>query len=212
MLLRRSLLDHAQLASLGDASSEPYSFDVVIIDEASQSDIRELPVVLRGRKILVVGDDKQVSPAAIGIPINKIELLSTRFLSNQPFGPLVRPGFSLHDLFLAVFANQKTMLREHFRCVEPIIRFSFQFYEQTIQPLRIPHASERLDPPLVDVRLTYGHKERNRTNPADANYIVNEIAGLLKYQAIGDRTIGIVSLLGFHQAALIEKTTAKKGR
>ena len=30
--------------------SEPYSFDLVIIDEASQSDIRELPVVLRGKK------------------------------------------------------------------------------------------------------------------------------------------------------------------
>jgi superfamily I DNA and/or RNA helicase len=172
--------------------SEPCSFDLVIIDEASQSDIRELPVVLRGRKILVVGDDKQVSPSAIGIPINKIELLSNRFLSNQHFGPLMRPGFSLYNLFLAVFASQKIMLREHFRCVEPIIRFSFQFYEQKIQPLRIPRSSERLDPPLIDVYLKYGHKERNRTNPTEANYIVNEIAQLIDKAEISERTIGII--------------------
>ncbi len=190
--------------------SEPYSFDLVIIDEASQSDIRELPVVLRGAKILIVGDDKQVSPSAVGIPINKIELLSHRFLKDQPFGPLMRPGFSLYDLFLAVFAGQKTMLREHFRFVEPIIRFSFQFYEQKIEPLRIPQASERLDPPLIDVYLQYGHKERNKTNPAEAEYIVEEISKLMKAQQLGSRSIGIVSLLGSHQAALINKLLLKR--
>ena len=35
--------------------------DLVILDEASQSDISELPALLRGKKILVVGDDRQVS-------------------------------------------------------------------------------------------------------------------------------------------------------
>jgi superfamily I DNA and/or RNA helicase len=37
-------------------------FDLVVVDEASQSDLWALPAVLRGKKILVVGDDKQVSP------------------------------------------------------------------------------------------------------------------------------------------------------
>lgn len=36
--------------------------DLVIIDGASQSDVTELPVLLRGKKVLVVGDDRQVSP------------------------------------------------------------------------------------------------------------------------------------------------------
>ena len=190
--------------------SEPGSFDLVVIDEASQSDIRELPVVLRGQKILVVGDDKQVSPSPVGIPVNKIELLSSRYLANQPFGPLMRPGFSLYDLFLAVFGGQKTILREHFRCVEPIIRFSLQFYTEKIEPLRIPRASERLDPPLIDVHLTYGHKERNKTNPAEANYIVDEIEKITKDGSAENKTIGVVSLLGFHQAALIEKLLLKR--
>jgi hypothetical protein len=38
------------------------AIDLVIIDEASQSDVTELPALLRGRRILVVGDDRQVSP------------------------------------------------------------------------------------------------------------------------------------------------------
>ncbi len=157
-----------------------------------------------------MGDDKQVSPTLIGIPINKIELLNSKHLSGQPYGPLMRPGFSLYDLALAAFAGQKIMLREHFRCVEPIIRFSFQFYDEEIIPLRVAKRSERLDPPLIDVHLKYGHKERNKTNPAEANYIVTEIASLVRDPAYEFRSIGVVSLLGQHQAALINKKLLKE--
>ena len=38
------------------------ALELVIIDEASQSDVTELPALLRGKKIIVVGDDRQVSP------------------------------------------------------------------------------------------------------------------------------------------------------
>lgn len=41
-------------------------FDLVVVDEASQSDIWALPALLRGKKLLVVGDHKQVSPSAVG--------------------------------------------------------------------------------------------------------------------------------------------------
>ncbi len=35
-------------------------FDLVIVDEASQSSIDVLPVLMRAKKLLVVGDNKQV--------------------------------------------------------------------------------------------------------------------------------------------------------
>ena len=41
-------------------------FDLVIVDEASQSDLTALPALLRAKKVLIVGDDKQVSPARWG--------------------------------------------------------------------------------------------------------------------------------------------------
>ena len=46
--------------------------EIVIIDEASQSDVTELPALLRGKKILVVGDDRQVSPTAPFVTQEKI--------------------------------------------------------------------------------------------------------------------------------------------
>src|SRR5207245_1280222 len=58
-------------------------FDLVVIDEASQSGIWALPALLRGQKILVVGDHKQVSPSAVGMAEEKIKELVNRFLTNQ---------------------------------------------------------------------------------------------------------------------------------
>ena len=49
------------------------AIDLVIIDEASQSDVTELPALLRGKKIIVVGDDRQVSPTAPFVTQEKIK-------------------------------------------------------------------------------------------------------------------------------------------
>ena len=112
--------------------------DLVIIDEASQSDVTELPALLRGKKILVVGDDRQVSPTAPFVTQEKIGQLRHHYLGNMPFKSLLEPGESIYDLMRAVFPNERLMLKEHFRCVEPIIRFSMQFYPEKMLPLRIP--------------------------------------------------------------------------
>jgi hypothetical protein len=59
--------------------------DLVIIDEASQSDVTELPALLRGKKILVVGDDRQVSPTAPFVTQEKIAQLRHHYLGDMPF-------------------------------------------------------------------------------------------------------------------------------
>jgi hypothetical protein len=125
--------------------------DLVIIDEASQSDVTELPALLRGKKVLVVGDDRQVSPTAPFVTQDKIEQLRHHYLSHMPFKTLLEPGESIYNLMRAVFPSDRLMLKEHFRCVEPIIRFSMQFYPEKMLPLRVPNAQERLDPPLIDI-------------------------------------------------------------
>ena len=65
--------------------AELAAFDLVIIDEASQSDITALPAIMRGKKALIVGDDKQVSPTPVGIEDRKIIQLRTTFLTDLPF-------------------------------------------------------------------------------------------------------------------------------
>ncbi|QPK62543.1 AAA family ATPase [Methylomonas sp. LL1] len=175
-------------------------FDLVVIDEASQSDIWALPALLRGKKLLVVGDHKQVSPSTVGTKEVKIQELRDRFLRDQPHGSEMTPGKSIYDLARVVFAGNSVMLKEHFRCVHAIIEFSNrEFYDGQIKPLRVPKSSERLDPPLIDVMVIGGYRKGDN-NPPEARAIVNEIKEIIADPEMAGRTIGVVTLLGNEQA------------
>ncbi|MCP4406943.1 MAG: DUF559 domain-containing protein [Gammaproteobacteria bacterium] len=182
-------------------------FDLLIIDEASQSDVWALPAIARAKKILVVGDDKQVSPSDIGLKEADIRALKARFLSKLPYGEHLLPGGSIYDLGSTMFASDIIRLREHFRCVEPIIAFSNrQFYDGEIKPLRVPKPSERLDPPLIDVYVKGGYRlARRKINKPEANAIVEEIKKISDNPDMARRTIGVVSLLGADQAKYIQE-------
>lgn len=180
-------------------------FDLVVIDEASQSDIWALPALLRGKKLLIVGDHKQVSPSAVGMKEVKILELVDRFLKDQPHGSEMTPDKSIYDLARVVFAGNSVMLKEHFRCVPAIIEFSNrEFYKGDIKPLRIPKASERLDPPLIDVFVKGGYRSGD-VNLPEAKAIVDEIKSILATSEMNGRTIGVVTLMGMEQAAHITK-------
>ncbi len=181
-------------------------FDSVIVDEASQSDLWSLPAVLRGKKILVVGDDKQVSPDGAFIASSGIQNLIHRFLDGQFYKAAMTPEMSLYDLAARVFAADQVMLREHFRCVSPIITYSNQtFYGGQISPLRIAKASERIDPPLVDLFVEGGRRDHRDRNDCEANAIADEIESILSNPSYANRTIGVVTLLGSEQAKLIDE-------
>ena len=180
------------------------SFDLVVVDEASQSDLWALPAVLRGKKILVVGDDKQVSPDGSFIAATHIQSLRDRFLADQPYSAVLTPEMSLYDIASTVFAAQKVMLREHFRCVPAIIAYSNQFYDGFMQPLRIPKESERIDPPLVDIYVPSGYRDKKDINRPEAEAIADEINTILQNKQFANRTIGVVSLLGPDQAKYID--------
>lgn len=185
-------------------------FDLVVIDEASQSDIWALPALLRGQKVLVVGDHKQVSPSAVGTAEEKIRELISRFLTSQPHGSEMTPDKSIYDLARVVFAGNSVMLKEHFRCVPAIIEFSNrEFYQGDIRPLRVPKANERLDPPLVDVFVKGGFRKGDVNDP-EAKAIVDEIEAILKDPQFDGRSIGVVTLHGTAQAALIHNMVSAR--
>ncbi|MBI3620993.1 MAG: AAA family ATPase [Nitrospirae bacterium] len=180
-------------------------FDLVVIDEASQSDLTALPSLLRAQKVLIVGDDKQVSPEGVGLEEEKIRSLMNRFLGSQveTYRPQMSPDRSIYDLFKVVFAKSAVMLKEHFRCVAPIIEYSKrEFYNHELRPLRIPKASERLDPPLIDVVVEDGYRKGD-VNLPEARFIVDEIKAIVEDPAMAGRSIGVVSLLADKQALLI---------
>ena len=187
-------------------------FDLVIVDEASQSDLTALPALLRAKKVLIVGDDKQVSPEGVGMLEERIKKLMNQFLTNQveTFRSQMTPERSIYDLFKVVFAKDGVTLKEHFRCAAPIIEYSKrEFYFHELVPLRLPKASERLDPPLIDVFVEDGVKLKDINKP-EAEFIVEEIKKIISDPKMFGRTIGVVSLLGAVQTKYIYERIEQK--
>lgn len=177
-------------------------FDLVILDEASQSDVTALAALARGKKILVVGDEEQVSPSVVGVADQKINALRAEFLDGLPNSSLIDQNTSIFELTKRMHPDSHVMLREHFRCVAPIIQFSTRFYNNALVPLRVPKASERFDPPLADVYIP-GATRQGKTNAFEARWIVDEIARLIADPTHTGRDIGVISLIGAEQAEKI---------
>ncbi len=185
-------------------------FDLVVVDEASQSDISSLPAILRGKKLLVVGDHKQVSPSAVGVSETKILSAYDRLLQGQPHGAHMTADKSLYDLARVVFAGHSVMLKEHFRCVPAIIEYSNrEFYNGEIRALRVPREHERLDPPLVDVYVRGGNRQGDKNLP-EAEAILAEIQAILADPQLAEKTIGVVTLVGHEQAKLVHDLVASR--
>ena len=111
-------------------------FDVVIIDEASQSDVMALLALYLGRQVVIVGDDEQVSPEAVGQNLAEVQHLIDEHLNGIRNGHLYDGQFSIYDLAMTCFGGN-ICLREHFRCVPEIIQFSNGLsYGGDIKPLR----------------------------------------------------------------------------
>ena len=99
-------------------------FDIIIIDEASQADMTALPILYMGKKVIVVGDDKQVTPLAIGTNDAAVDSLARQYLEGRVKEP------KLYDSRLSIYGIVQSMafpahmLVEHFRCVPEIIGYS----------------------------------------------------------------------------------------
>jgi len=194
--------------------SEPKSgmFDVVIFDEASQCDIRGITIGYLGKKLLVVGDPEQISPAGIFQDQEKIFELISRFLSDIPFKESFSITSSLFDLAKIRLANM-IQLNEHFRCVPEVISFSnYHVYEGKLKPLRYPNPKGLLKPALVPIFVEKGYQNvNNKVNEPEARAIVEKLLECIKspnYQKRPDGhlcTFGIISLLAEDQAKYIEK-------
>ena len=185
----------------------PGMFDVIIVDEASQCGVEALPLFYLGKKILIVGDDKQISPDAVGLPRDSVHRLMEEFLYDFDFKSSFDIESSLFDHGKLRYGTRRITLREHFRCMPEIIRFSNDLcYSDTpLIPLR-QYGPSRLTP-LEHVFLSGGYREgsNNRTiNRPEAEAIVERIEGMCDDSRHDGRTMGVVVLQGEAQAQLIE--------
>lgn len=177
-------------------------FDVVIIDEASQCDVNGLFAFGLARQIVVVGDDQQVSPLAVGQKLDPIQRLIDLHLDDIPNKELFTSRLSIYDL--ARQSQPAVRLREHFRCVPEIIEFSSRLaYDGEIQALR-EGASASVKPPVIEHNVSGVCDERN-VNTREAVEVAALIAACTEQPEYADATMGVISLLGEEQWALIER-------
>ncbi len=179
------------------------SFDVVIVDEASQCDIRSLLVLFRAKKVIIVGDDKQISPSAVGRNFGIIFQLIKQHLVDFPHGELFDLTTSLYELAQLFFTSQTLMLKEHFRCLPEIIEFSNQnFYQGEILPLRNIPDAQKLNPTLETIFVPEGFREQ-KVNKPEADAICSKIENMIQNPRYKGKTIGVISLTGKDQAKYI---------
>ena len=187
----------------------PGKFDVIIVDEASQCGVEAIPLLYLGRKILIVGDDKQISPEAVGLPLAAVNLLIDEFLYDYEFKSAFNVESSIFDHGKLRYGRQHITLREHFRCMPEIIRFSNNLcYSDTpLIPLR-QYGPDRLIP-LERLFVSGGYREGSGSrviNRPEADAIVDKIVELCN-ESMGrydGKSMGVVVLQGEAQARLIE--------
>jgi very-short-patch-repair endonuclease len=185
---------------------QPNAFDVVIVDEASQAGLEATFLQYLAPKIVVIGDDKQVSPSAVGVDQQQLRDLANLYLANDTYrASWLDPKRSYFDEANMRFGGRIT-LTEHRRCVPEIIGFSNRIaYEPEgirLVPVR-QFGAERLDPIRV-VYLADGYEADNKTNLVEAEAIVDQIVKCLAEPAYDRKTFGVISLLGKEQAKVIE--------
>lgn len=174
-------------------------FDLVIIDEATQSDMASsLPILQRGKSALVVGDPKQLRHLSFLSSRQQQDLAKKYQLSSSETERFNYRENSLLDLVSMSLPSQEQVhfLDEHYRSMPDIIAFSnAQFYNERLHVMTAtPSSKERQHlflEKLDGKRHTRGH------NPVEADYMISEVRRVMETEAILDATacqsIGIIS-------------------
>ena len=193
-------------------SPRRHQFDVVIIDEASQSGPESLFLNYIADKLIVVGDDKQITPMHVGVDREHVLYLGRQYLRDIPFKEAL-------DLEGSLFAQaelrfpDRIRLREHFRCMPEIIQFSnnLSYPTEPLIPLR-QYGDYRLKP-VQTVFVKDGYRKGpsdDIENPPEAKAIADQIAECCEDPAYAGKTFGVISLMGNRQAELIGSLLLKE--
>ena len=191
----------------------PEMFDVIIVDEASQCGLEALSLFYLAKKIVIIGDDKQIGPETVGKKHAPVHCLMKQYLHDFDFRSMFDLERSLFDHGKILCGKGQITLREHFRCMPEIIRFSNELcYSDTpLIPLR-NYRPDRL-PPLKNHYVKSGYREGSRNhiiNRPEADAIVDEVVRMCGDSQYDGKTMGIVVLQGDAQVKLIEDQLRNK--
>lgn len=185
-------------------------FDLVIIDEASQVSIAQaLPALVRGRQIIVLGDDKQFSnvKANNASKVTNQELrtkVQDAFLEERLGGldtnkngwlAKVKENFDIKNSILKFsrfIRNYECQLKKHFRCYPEIISYSDKyFYDNTLQCMKI--RGKQIDEVIKIEVIDHDGKfdKKRNTNELEVRYIIAKLQELQRKNI--NHSLGIIT-------------------
>jgi hypothetical protein len=189
-------------------------FDVIIVDEASQARLDSIFLLALSKRIVIVGDHKQVSPDGGMLADAEVQQIVNRYLADDPrkanWG---NTDLSLFDECKAAFGSLVT-LTEHRRCVPEIIGFSNQiaYIPENIRLIPVRQTGSEALPPVKTIFVPDGYVRKSSgqpENPPEADVIANEVARMVKDPAYRGMTIGVITLQGSRQWELIRERLRK---
>ena len=183
-------------------------FDIAIIDEASQTGPEGLMLNYLASKVIVVGDNEQISPEMLGILDADVESLKKKYLSNVKFFDYIGREYSYYD-YCDISFKSRIQLREHFRCMPEIIEFSnkLSYSGRPLVPMR-QYGSTRLEPlkhTFIERAISKVGSAKYPQNECEAESLVKQLKDCIVDPQYDGKSFGIISLQGSLQIKLIEK-------
>lgn len=166
--------------------SKDMVFDYVIMDEASQVDIKTGALALScALNAVIVGDDKQL-PNVIGreeaLALNAIQ---STYNVDDKYNATTH---SFLQSCVEVFKDAPvTLLREHYRCHPKIIEFcNGRFYDGELITMTVDHSKDKV---LQVIRTVKGNHARGHFNQREIDVIMQEVMP----EYAGKGSVGIIT-------------------
>jgi very-short-patch-repair endonuclease/muconolactone delta-isomerase len=179
-------------------------FDVVIIDEASQVDLPSiLPILHRGKKLVICGDLQQMQPqrfAFVAATVARGVWTKHRVSEHDPDGQLYPTSQSLLDL-AGSRSEESVFLDEHFRCLPSIIAPSnARFYQGRLR-IMTDESRKKFGPPAT-AAFTLHHvvegqvveSSDSQVNEPEARALMDFLKIILVSPDYAGATIGVIAL------------------
>ena len=176
----------------------PGLFDLVVIDEASQCDIASaLPIIVRGKRALIIGDQNQlVHITSLGRAREKIIAQKQGLTDDQAYEFSYRSR-SCFELSSSRVLDAPIYLDLHFRSHPAIVSFSNeQFYRGKLELCSTATPPKGLRPVQwihTTGKCERGTRGRSRVNTTEAQRVVQAIVrGLPTYKSL-ECSVGVVT-------------------
>lgn len=166
--------------------SKDMVFDYVIMDEASQVDIKTGALALScAMNVVIVGDDKQLPNVVSREEAQALNAILSTYNVDDKYNAATH---SFLQSCVEVFKDAPvTLLREHYRCHPKIIEFCNQkFYDGELVAMTTDKDEDKV---LQVVRTVKGNHARRHFNQREIDVITQEV--MSEYADMG--TVGIIT-------------------